>query len=267
MAPIQRSPDYGAHRPGVTWAVATRAAGLLLLVVAAACGSDPEADRIKATTMATYDPQTGVLSQFTYDKNKNGRIDTWVRMEGARRLSAVLDENEDGEIDRWEEYGDAGQLVRAGWIRTALDAQSAETARKAAPAAPPTGPNVGVGTPPPVTQLPNSWAYIGPDGSVARVEYFDLNEAGALVLTLREFLENGQLVRTEEDTDGDGVMDAWEVHDGGLLRTAEFDETRDGKPDRRFTYNAAGLMVLIESAPDATGRYTKRVVPGGPAVR
>ncbi len=267
MAPRQRHPDYGAPKPGVARAVASRAATVLLLVVAAACGSDPEADRIKATTKATYDPQTGILNQFTYDKNKNGRIDTWVRMEGARRLSAVLDENEDGEIDRWEEYGDAGQLVRAGWIRTALDAQSAATARKAAPAAPPAGPHVGVGTPPPVTQPPNSWAYMGPDGSVARVEYFDLNEGGALVLTLREFLENGQLVRTEEDTDGDAVMDTWEAHEGGLLRTAEFDETRDGKPDRRFTYNASGLLVLIESAPDATGRYTKRVVPGGPTVR
>ena len=267
MVPIQHYPDYGEHRPGVARTIAARAAGLLLLLAAAACGSDPEADRIKATTKATYDPQTGILSQFTYDKNKNGRVDTWVRMEGARRLSAVLDENEDGEIDRWEEYGDAGLLVRAGWIRTALDAQSVATARKAAPAAPPTGPRVGEGTPPAITRLPDSWAYMGPDGSVVRVEYFDLNEAGAPVLTLREFLENGQLARTEEDTDGDGVMDAWEIHEGGLLKTAEFDETRDGKPDRRFTYNASGLMVLIESAPDAMGRYTRRVVPGGPAVR
>jgi len=243
---------------------------VLLVVVAGACGSDPEAERIKATTKATYDLQTGILQQFTYDKNKNGRVDTWIRMDGARRLSAVLDENEDGEIDRWEEYGDNDQLVRAGWIRAALDDQSLATARKAAPpapVAPPAGTPVGVGTPPPTTQPPNSWAYMGPDGSVVRVEYFDVNEAGALVLTLREFLENGQLARTEEDTDGDTRMDTWETHAGGNLTTAEFDEDRDGKPDRRFTYNASGGMVLIESAPDATGRYTKRVVPGGAAVR
>lgn len=267
MVPLPQYPDYGACWSGVTAAGVGRAVCLLLLFVAGACGSDPEADRIKATTKATYDPQTGILSQFTYDKNKNGRVDTWVRMEGARRLSAVLDENEDGEIDRWEEYGDEGRLVRAGWIRTALDAQSVATARKAAPAAPPVGTRVSVGTPPAITRLPDSWAYMGPDGSVVRVEYFDLNEAGEPVLTLREFLENRQLVRTEEDTDGDAVMDAWEVHERGVLKTAEFDETRDGKPDRRFTYNASGFLVLIESAPDATGRYTKRVVPGGPAVR
>jgi hypothetical protein len=214
---------------------------------------------------ATYDPETGLLSQFTYDKNKNGRVDTWVRMEGARRLSAVLDENEDGAIDRWEEYGDAGQLVRAGWIRAALDSQAAATARAVAPPVPATAAPVGVGTPPPATQPPDAWAYMGPDGSVARVEYFDINNAGALVLTLREFLENGQLARTEEDTDGDAVMDGWETYAGGQLATAEFDENRDGKPDRRFTYNAAGVLVLIESAPDATGRYTRRVVPGVPA--
>lgn len=264
MSPLKRCRYYGAHGARVARAGATGAAGVLLVAIAAsaACGPDAETARIQATTKATYDPQTGLLNQFTYDKNKNGRVDTWVRMDGARLISAVLDENEDGEIDRWEEYGDNGQLVRAGWIRAALDDQSKATAIKAAPAAPAIAPPVGVGTPPAIRQPPNAWAYMGPDGTVARVEYFDINEAGTAVLTLREFLENGQLVRTEEDTDGDSVMDAWETHAGGLLVTAAFDENRDGTPDRRFTYNASGQLILIESAPDASGRYTKRLVPG-----
>jgi hypothetical protein len=253
MPPLWRYRNYGARLP----AVARGGAAGILLLCSTACG--PDAD---PTTKATYDPQTGILNQITYDKNKNGRVDTWVRMDGKRLISAVLDENEDGAIDRWEEYGDAGQLVRAGWIRAALDAQSAATAVKAAPAVTSTANRVGVGTPPPITQPPNAWAYMGPGGAVARVEYYDVNEAGASVLTLREYLENGQLARTEEDTDGDGAMDAWQTHAAGALVSAEFDENKDGKPDRRFTYNASGQMVLIESAPDATGRYTHRVIPG-----
>jgi hypothetical protein len=264
MPPLKRYRNYGARLPAVARASASCIA---LILLAAGCGPDAETQRIQATTKATYDPQTGLLTQFTYDKNKNGRVDTWVRMDGARLISAVLDENEDGAIDRWEEYGDAGQLVRAGWIRAALDAQAAATALKAAPVQAPTVTPMGIGTPPPITQPPNAWAYIGPGGAVARVEYFDVSEAGASVLTLREFFENGQLARTEEDTDADGAMDTWQTHASGALVSAEFDENRDGKPDRRFTYNASGQMVLIESEPDASGRYTRRVVPGGTVVR
>jgi hypothetical protein len=252
---------------GVRAATVAGAAVVAVALGVAACGGNAESDRIEATTKAVYDPATGLLRQFTYDKNKNGRIDTWVQMDGTKRLSAVLDENEDGALDRWEEYGDAGQLVRAGWIRAALDAQSAATARtNAPPATPITGAPVGVGTPPPTTQLPNTWAYTGPDGAIARIEYLDINETGQVVVTLREFLENQQVVRSEEDTDGDGVMDKWETYEAGVLRTVEFDDNHDGKRDRRFTYNATGLA-LIESAPDASGNYTKRVVPGGAAGR
>jgi hypothetical protein len=46
------------------------------------------------------------------------------------------------------------------------------------------------------------------------------------------------------------------------MRTVEFDDGNDGKPDRRFTYTN-GALTLIESEPDATGTYTRRVVPGG----
>ena len=35
--------------------------------------------------------------------------------------------------------------------------------------------------------------------------------------------------------------------------------TADGSRDRRLTYNGA-VLELIESEPDASGKYTKRVV-------
>jgi hypothetical protein len=36
------------------------------------------------------------------------------------------------------------------------------------------------------------------------------------------------------------------------------DENRDGAADRRLTYDG-GALVLIESEPDAAGRFTRRV--------
>jgi hypothetical protein len=41
--------------------------------------------------------------------------------------------------------------------------------------------------------------------------------------------------------------------------TASFDENGDGKPDRRVTYEG-GELVLIETDPDVTGRYTRKTV-------
>ena len=52
--------------------------------------------------------------------------------------------------------------------------------------------------------------------------------------------------------------DKWESYEGGALKTAAFDENHDGKPDRRFTYES-GALILIETEPDASGRYAKQV--------
>lgn len=207
---------------------------LAAAVTAAACGSGDEQRRLRETSRGEYDLATGRLTAITYDRNKNGRIDTWTRMEGARPLSSEIDTDEDGRIDRWEEYGPSGALVRAGWMRVAT-------------------------TEPPA---PDAWFYPGTDGASHRIEFLDLNNAGTLTVARREFYEREQLVRVEEDKDGDDLMDQWETWQGGVLRTVEFDDGRDGRPDRRFTYEK-GALVLIESEPDGTGAYTRRVVPGG----
>src|SRR5262249_17516910 len=73
-----------------------------------------------------------------------------------------------------------------------------------------------------------------------------------------EYYEGGGLARAEEDTDGNGKVDRWETYENGALKTAAMDENGDGMPDRRLTYSGGGL-VLIESAPDPWGRFTKRV--------
>lgn len=236
MPPVRLHSSYDFGRGGVALCLA-----LVLPVVGLAIGCGPSAEerRLRETSRGEYDPATGVLTAITYDRNKNGRIDTWTKMDGTRPLSSEIDTDEDGRIDRWEEYGEAGALTRAGWIRVQVPAPGAE-----APSA------------------PDTWLYPSPDGRSHRIEFLDIDNGGNQVVSRREFYENDQLVRVEEDKDGDDLLDQWETWQGGVLRTVEFDDGRDGTPDRRFTYDK-GALVLIESEPDANGTYTRRVVPGG----
>ena len=191
---------------------------------AAAC-SDPEKERLKNTTIPSYDKTTGRLVEITYDRNKNGKIDTWTEMEGAKPLRSRIDLDEDGKIDRWEHYGDKGSLTKVGFSRKQDGREDA-------------------------------WAYSGPDGTVARVEISSTGDEHKI--DRREFYEGDGLARAEEDTDGNGKIDRWETYDSGALKTAAMDEGGDGIPDRRFTY-AGGALVLIESAPDASGTFTRQV--------
>lgn len=225
MAPTRWCWNYDCRRAAVAVLVTGG------VVLAGACGPGAERERLARTSKGLYDPQTGQLTAITYDKNGNGTIDTWTRMQGTRPVSSEIDTNEDGVIDRWEEYDEQARLVRAGWTRTGGSA-------------------------------PDTWLYPSPDGRSHRIEFLDTDNAGAQMVTRREWYEAEQKVRVEEDKDGDGVVDQWETWEAGALKYVEFDEGTDGRPDRRFTYTA-GALVLIESAPDDAGRYTKRVVPGG----
>lgn len=229
-----------------------RPVALLVALAALAAGCGPD-ERLRQTSKGDYDPETGLLRALTYDRNKNGRIDTWMKMDGARPISSEQDTDEDGVIDRWEEYGARGELVRAGWIRQPAEDPTAAGAGQAAPADP------AAPVPP---RRPDTWLYPGADGRSHRIEFLDLDNSGQQVVTRREFFVNDQKVRVEEDKDGDGIIDQWETWEDGQLKTAEFDDGQDGKPDRRFTYTK-GALTLIESMPDATGTYTRRVVPGG----
>src|SRR5215831_16325603 len=89
----------------------------VLVVCALAACSDPDAERVKKTTIPTYDSKTGKLTQLTYDRNKNGVIDTWTDMDGTRPVRSRIDLDEDGKIDRWEYYDEKGALVKVGFSR------------------------------------------------------------------------------------------------------------------------------------------------------
>jgi hypothetical protein len=197
---------------------------LVACVLLSAC-RDPNAEQLKKTSVPTYDKKTGKLTELTYDRNKNGVIDTWTDMDGAKPLRSRIDLDEDGKIDRWEYYDDKGGLAKVGFSR----AKNGKA---------------------------DAWAYSGPDGSVARVEIS--SAADEKKIDRWEFYEHGRLIRAEEDTNGDGRVDKWETYESGVLATASMDENGDGKPDRRLTYKG-GNLVLIESDPDVSGVFQKRV--------
>ncbi len=202
--------------------------------------SNAERDRVKATTQANYDRATGKLTELTYDRNKNGKVDTWTKMDGSRPISSELDTNEDGKIDRWEEYGPDGKLVKVLWERP-KPATAKDQIMKG---------------------KPDAVAFMGPDGQPERIEYSEVSELSQKESVVRrEYYQGTRLLRAEEDTLGTGVMDRFENFDAsGTLVSVELDETGDGKPDRKLTYGSNGI-VLIEWEPDGKGGYLKKLVP------
>jgi hypothetical protein len=219
-------------------AVAGRSLPVVVAALAAAAisCSDPDRDRLKATTKATYDSATGKLTEITFDANKNGRIDTWTEMDGNRPVRSRIDRDEDGRLDRWEYYDAGGKLNKVGFSRK------------------------GDGK-------PDAWAHPDAAGRIVRV---DVSSSGDEARIDRwEIYEatgaagpdgTGPLRQVIQDTNGDGKRDKWERYDNGLVVTAEFDENGDEVPDRRLTYNGAEL-VSIETAPDGRGGYAKKVAP------
>jgi hypothetical protein len=71
-------------------------------------------------------------------------------------------------------------------------------------------------------------------------------------------MDGAKPLRSRIDANEDGRVNVWETYAGGTLKTTTFDEDGDGRPDRRLTYRN-GALALIESAPDASGNFTKRV--------
>ena len=175
---------------------------------------------------AEYDEATGQLRLLKYDANGNGKVDTWSYMDGPRVKRIEIDSDEDGKIDRWEYYDAEGQTIKVGFSRKG-DAK------------------------------PDAWAFSAPDGTIAHVDVSSTGDEHSI--DRREFYTAGQLARVEEDTNADGRVNVWEAYEGGTLKTTMFDEDGDGRADRRLNYRA-GVLVLIESVPDAAGGFTKRVV-------
>jgi hypothetical protein len=193
------------------------------MVVMIAC-SDPDDTRIRQTT-PSYDKQTGRLAEIPYDRNRNGRIDTWAQMDGARLVAARSDVDEDGTLDRWEYYDDRGGLTKFGFSRKQEGRADA-------------------------------WAFPGEDGAIERVEVS--STADERTIDSWEFYKAGVLTRVDDDTNGDSRPDNFYTYESGAVKTAAIDQDGDGRPDRQLTY-ADGSLILIESEPDASGTFRKSV--------
>lgn len=116
---------------------------------------------------------SGKLQKLEYDRNKDGKVDTWGYMDGARVVKVEVDENGDGSVDRWEYHRN--------------DA--------AAPGAP-AGDVAGAGVDKTVERIERATKF---DGTVSRREYF---ENGALTKTEEDTDGNGKVDKWETYTDG-----------------------------------------------------------------
>jgi len=185
----------------------------LCAVASAACvsGSTTEA---AATVKSEYN-ESGRLTRLTYDRNGDGKIDTFGYMDGSRVVRIEVDENGDGKIDRWEYHADPkGSNGSAGSTGTsAADAVDVTLER-----------------------IDRATKF---DGKVSRREYF----------------EHGVLTRIEEDTDGDGKTDKWETYSAGTLAIMAIDTKARGIPDRRLIYQPDGTLNRIETDPSGTGTW------------
>ena len=169
-----------------------------LCSIAIACGTPPKGGNIEAT----YDKQTGKLSQLTVNAKKDGKPNIFSYMDGARFIRIEIDRDEDGKIDRWEYYAADQKLEKVGFSRL----------------------NDG---------KVDSWAYQAPDGSIGKIEVSTKRDRN---VDRVELYENGSLVRAEQDSNGDGRPDKWETYADGVLTTAAFDIRHTGSPDRFIDY-------------------------------
>jgi hypothetical protein len=195
---------------------------VLLLLLTAAC-SHPERERDTQGIKPTYDRATGKLKELTYDSNHDGRIDTWTEMDGNRPVLTRIDRNGDGKIDRWEYYDETGKLLKVGFSRKD-------------------------------TGKPDAWAF-GAGDTLERVEISSVGDEHKI--DRWEHYTKGVIASAEEDANGDGILDKWETFENGEVKTISIDENHDGRADRRLTY-AEGVLISIETAPDALGNFTQK---------
>lgn len=188
---------------------------LLAALCTANCGRAPQTSAAaERAPHAVYDPGSGKLTELTHDSNGDGKIDSWVWMDGGHVVRAEADSNGDGQVDRWEYYDAANRLTKVGMSRAANGVEDA-------------------------------WAYEAADGSIARLE---IAGSGDGRVTRVEHYDHGRLVSAESDEDGDGRPEKWEEYQDGRLASVALDTRRAGVADRRLLYDANGTVTVMDLA-------------------
>jgi hypothetical protein len=207
------------------------AAGILAVTVSGCSTPTPSGEPPRTE----YD--RGRLSRVVFDANHNGKNDAVGLMDGTRIRRIELDLDENGKIDRWDIYDASRRLEKVGLSQRndgVMDAQ----------------------------------AYYRPNGDIARLE---LSTARDGRFNRTEFYEAGRLVRSEEDTDGDGRPDKWDSYRPNpkalagepayAITSVAFDSSHRGIPDHRFVFSPNGSIALVESDPDGDGQFTPAPPP------
>ena len=209
------------------------AALLVLTNLVAGCSSADSAafDRPKAD----YDAATGRLRRLTFDANQNGRNDAVSVMDGTRIDHIELDTDENGAVDRWEYYDADRHLVKVGISRQ----------------------NDGI-----IDAFEFYGRGNGNDDVITRIEVSTRRDNH---FNRVEFYADGILARVEEDADGDGRIDKWELYRPVAHRlpgdppssvvSVAFDEAHRGTATRRLVFADDGTVQRVEIDPDGDGIF------------
>jgi hypothetical protein len=207
---------------------------LVLYTTVAACTRKAPGD----SPRAEYDPRTGRLSRLSFDLNKNGKNDSVSYMDGTRILRVELDLDENGKTERWDFYKPDGALDKVGFASKDDGVMDSE-------------------------------AFYTADGQLQRIE-ISTKRNGRFDRV--EFYERNVLTQSQDDTNGDGKPDKWDFytprreHAAGepayAITATEFDDSKSGHPERRFTYAANGAVARVDVDPQGTGAWVPmRVTP------
>lgn len=190
-----------------------------------ACSAAPQAGR---RVVPSYDDFTRRLVRLSADQNGDGRQDQWTYVDGNRTLRGEADTNGDGKVDRWEYFDATGALSMVGTASL----------------------NDGV---------EDTWSITSTPGEthLARSSRRDR------VMDRHEYYRGDTLLRVEEDSNSDGLIDKWDRYDGAVLREVAFDMTfSKGRADRRASYDAQGRFIGVEIDPEGDGTFV--AAPGEP---
>jgi hypothetical protein len=170
---------------------------------------------------ALYDPATRELMRLDVDTNGDGVVDARTYLRGSRAFRSEIDADNDGRIDRWEYIAGDQSVAVVG---------SAST---------PGGEE-------------DTWTFPDVKGEV-RVDRLTKGHARR-----HEFYRAAALIRTEEDTNFDGLADKWETYENGRLRSVAVDTTHSsGRPDRRLLYDDGGKYSHLEIDSDRDGKFER----------
>jgi hypothetical protein len=184
---------------GRAWAVLLVGASFQLGCNGAAglAANAPGSGITRRDTAVTHEPcDTKAAGVEKIDANNDGKPDIFIVREGSRELCRAVDLNFDGVIDAYSYFDESGQLRRRE----------------------------------------NDY---DKDGKVDEISVFkagqiaekDQSTALALHLDTWDFYQAGVLVRTERDSNGDGIIDQWWEYPKPGCPLIHADVNNDGRPD------------------------------------